>query len=143
MNKGVLAVLAVFFGFWLFTDPHGLATFTQSTGDSQQPQRVVRQILDQPGTVGHAIHRRIMHDHEHAVTRRAKIDLHEVRARLDRIGIGLQGILRGMRMVAAVSGDKKTMCRFRRGVGRQGSRKIGCLAVSSQRNKKETKPQKA
>ena len=34
MNKGVLAVLAVFFGFWLFTDPHGLATFTQSTGDS-------------------------------------------------------------------------------------------------------------
>ena len=25
MNKGVLAVLVVFFGFWMFTDPHGLA----------------------------------------------------------------------------------------------------------------------
>ena len=34
MNKGVLAVAAVFFGFWLFTDPHGLAVFTSSTGDS-------------------------------------------------------------------------------------------------------------
>jgi hypothetical protein len=34
MNKGVLAVLVVFFGFWMFTDPHGLAQFTQSTGDS-------------------------------------------------------------------------------------------------------------
>jgi hypothetical protein len=33
MNKGVLAVVAVFFGFWLFTDPHGLADFTQSAGD--------------------------------------------------------------------------------------------------------------
>lgn len=34
MNKGVLAVVVVFFGFWLFTDPHGLATFTQATGDA-------------------------------------------------------------------------------------------------------------
>jgi hypothetical protein len=34
MNKGVLAVLVVFFGFWMFTDPHGLAVFTQSTGDA-------------------------------------------------------------------------------------------------------------
>jgi hypothetical protein len=34
MNKGVLAVVVVFFGFWLFTDPHGLADFTQATGDS-------------------------------------------------------------------------------------------------------------
>jgi hypothetical protein len=34
MNKGVLAVVVVFFGFWMFTDPHGLAQFTQSTGDS-------------------------------------------------------------------------------------------------------------
>lgn len=34
MNKGVLAVVVVFFGFWLFTDPHGLAGFTQSTGDA-------------------------------------------------------------------------------------------------------------
>ena len=34
MNKGVLAVLVVFFGFWMFTDPHGLAQFTQSTGGS-------------------------------------------------------------------------------------------------------------
>ena len=34
MNKGVFAVLVVFFGFWMFTDPHGLAHFTQSTGDS-------------------------------------------------------------------------------------------------------------
>ena len=34
MNKGVLAVVVVFFGFWLFTDRHGLATFTQSTGDA-------------------------------------------------------------------------------------------------------------
>ncbi|WP_157544624.1 hypothetical protein [Nocardioides halotolerans] len=34
MNKGVLAVLVVFFGFWMFTDPHGLADFTQATGDS-------------------------------------------------------------------------------------------------------------
>jgi hypothetical protein len=34
MNKGVLAVIVVFFGFWLFTDPHGLAGFTQSTGDA-------------------------------------------------------------------------------------------------------------
>ena len=25
MNKGVLVVVVVFFGFWLFTDPHGLA----------------------------------------------------------------------------------------------------------------------
>jgi hypothetical protein len=36
MNKGVLAVVVVFFGFWLFTDPHGLATFTQSAGDAVQ-----------------------------------------------------------------------------------------------------------
>ena len=34
MNKGVLAVIVVFFGFWMFTDPHGLAGFTQSTGDA-------------------------------------------------------------------------------------------------------------
>ena len=34
MNKGVLAVVVVFFGFWMFTDPHGLAQFTQSSGDS-------------------------------------------------------------------------------------------------------------
>lgn len=34
MNKGVLAVIVVFFGFWLFTDPDGLAQFAQSTGDS-------------------------------------------------------------------------------------------------------------
>jgi hypothetical protein len=34
MNKGVLAVLVVFFGFWMFTDPHSLAQFTQATGDS-------------------------------------------------------------------------------------------------------------
>jgi hypothetical protein len=34
MNKGVLAVIAVFFGFWLFTDPHGLAAFTATTADS-------------------------------------------------------------------------------------------------------------
>ncbi len=34
MNKGVLAVLVVFFGFWMFTDPHGLANFTQSSGDA-------------------------------------------------------------------------------------------------------------
>ena len=31
MNKGVVAVLVVFFGFWLFTDPHGLAGFTESS----------------------------------------------------------------------------------------------------------------
>lgn len=34
MNKGVLAVLVVFFGFWMFTDPSGLADFTSSSGDS-------------------------------------------------------------------------------------------------------------
>ena len=34
MNKGVFAVLVVFFGFWMFTDPHGLAAFTQSGGDA-------------------------------------------------------------------------------------------------------------
>jgi hypothetical protein len=34
MNKGVLAAVVVFFGFWMFTDPHGLAGFTQSTGDA-------------------------------------------------------------------------------------------------------------
>ena len=34
MNKGVLAVLVVFFGFWMFTDPHGLADFTSSSGDA-------------------------------------------------------------------------------------------------------------
>jgi hypothetical protein len=34
MNKGVIAVLVVFFGFWLFTDPSGLADFTRSTGDA-------------------------------------------------------------------------------------------------------------
>jgi hypothetical protein len=34
MNKGVLAVVVVFFGFWLFTDPHGLAGFTESTADA-------------------------------------------------------------------------------------------------------------
>jgi hypothetical protein len=34
MNKGVLAVIVVFFGFWLFTDPHGLAQFTSSTADA-------------------------------------------------------------------------------------------------------------
>ena len=34
MNKGVLAVVVIFFGFWIFTDPHGLAGFTQSTGDA-------------------------------------------------------------------------------------------------------------
>ncbi|HEX5090884.1 MAG TPA: hypothetical protein VFV89_23945 [Nocardioides sp.] len=34
MNKGVLAAVVVFFGFWMFTDPHGLANFTQSSSDS-------------------------------------------------------------------------------------------------------------
>ena len=34
MNKGVVAVLVVFFGFWLFTDPHGLAGFTASSADA-------------------------------------------------------------------------------------------------------------
>ena len=34
MNKGVIAVVVVFFGFWLFTDPTGLAGFTESTADS-------------------------------------------------------------------------------------------------------------
>jgi hypothetical protein len=34
MNKGVLAVVVVFFGFWMFTDPHGLADFTSSSGDA-------------------------------------------------------------------------------------------------------------
>jgi hypothetical protein len=34
MNKGVLAVLVVFFGFWMFTDPSGLADFTSSSGDA-------------------------------------------------------------------------------------------------------------
>jgi hypothetical protein len=34
MNKGVLAVVVVFFGFWMFTDPHGMAQFTQSSSDS-------------------------------------------------------------------------------------------------------------
>ena len=34
MNKGVLVVLVVFFGFWLFTDPHGLAGFTERPRDA-------------------------------------------------------------------------------------------------------------
>ncbi len=34
MNKGVIAVIAVFFAFWMFTDPHGLADFTGSAGDA-------------------------------------------------------------------------------------------------------------
>jgi hypothetical protein len=34
VNKGVLAVLVVFFGFWMFTDPHGLADFTSNSGDA-------------------------------------------------------------------------------------------------------------
>ena len=34
MNKGVLAVVVVFFGFWLFTDPDGLAGFTQTSADT-------------------------------------------------------------------------------------------------------------
>jgi hypothetical protein len=34
MNKGVLAAVVVFFGFWLFTDPHGLASFTETTADA-------------------------------------------------------------------------------------------------------------
>ncbi len=34
MNKGVIAVLVVFFGFWLFTDPSGLADFAGSSADA-------------------------------------------------------------------------------------------------------------
>jgi hypothetical protein len=33
-KKVVTVVVIVFLGFWMFTDPHGLAQFTQSTGDS-------------------------------------------------------------------------------------------------------------
>lgn len=32
MKKAVLAVLAVFLGFWLFTDPSGLATTAKVVG---------------------------------------------------------------------------------------------------------------
>jgi hypothetical protein len=32
MNKAVLAVLVVFFGFWMITDPHGLAQTAQNVG---------------------------------------------------------------------------------------------------------------
>jgi hypothetical protein len=34
MNKGVIAVIAVFFAFWMFTDPSGLASFAGNTGDA-------------------------------------------------------------------------------------------------------------
>jgi hypothetical protein len=30
MNKGVLAVVVVFLGFWLFTDPDGLANVSSN-----------------------------------------------------------------------------------------------------------------
>jgi hypothetical protein len=30
MNKGLLAVIALFFGFWLFTDPGGMAGAAES-----------------------------------------------------------------------------------------------------------------
>jgi len=32
MKKAILAVLVVFLGFWLFTDPHGLAVTAKSAG---------------------------------------------------------------------------------------------------------------
>ncbi|MFT4082073.1 MAG: hypothetical protein QM638_05765 [Nocardioides sp.] len=32
MKKVIIAVLVVFLGFWLFTDPHGLATTAKSAG---------------------------------------------------------------------------------------------------------------
>jgi hypothetical protein len=32
MNKAVLVLLVVFFGFWLVTDPHGLAQSAQRAG---------------------------------------------------------------------------------------------------------------
>lgn len=34
MNKGVLAVVVVFFGFWMFKDPDGLAQFTSTSADA-------------------------------------------------------------------------------------------------------------
>jgi hypothetical protein len=33
-KRVVTVVVIVFLGFWMFTDPHGLAAFTQATGDS-------------------------------------------------------------------------------------------------------------
>jgi hypothetical protein len=32
MNKAVLVLLVVFFGFWMVTDPHGLADSAQRAG---------------------------------------------------------------------------------------------------------------
>jgi hypothetical protein len=32
MKKAILAVLVVFLGFWLFSDPHGLATTAKTAG---------------------------------------------------------------------------------------------------------------
>ncbi|MEX0428802.1 hypothetical protein AB3X52_14340 [Nocardioides sp. DS6] len=32
MKKAIIAVLVVFLGFWLFTDPHGLATTAKDVG---------------------------------------------------------------------------------------------------------------
>ena len=33
-KKVVAVVVIVFLGFWMFTDPHGLADFTSNSGDA-------------------------------------------------------------------------------------------------------------
>jgi hypothetical protein len=33
MKKAIIAVLVVFLGYWLFNDPHGLATSAKSAGN--------------------------------------------------------------------------------------------------------------
>lgn len=34
MKKAILALVVVFLGFWLWTDPNGLATTTKSVGSN-------------------------------------------------------------------------------------------------------------
>jgi hypothetical protein len=48
MKKVITAVLVVFLGFWLFTDPHGLATTSKSAGDGawSATESVFRAVID-------------------------------------------------------------------------------------------------
>ena len=48
MKKVVIAVLVVFLGFWLFTDPNGLAATSKSAGSGAwtATESILRAVID-------------------------------------------------------------------------------------------------
>jgi hypothetical protein len=54
MKKAVIAVVVVFLGFWMFTDPNGLADAAQSAGGQtwQWTEQLFGAVIDFFGALG-------------------------------------------------------------------------------------------